>query len=73
MLGTDNIDTIVIIYSKHPKSFPVMIILAKAGSTGNSAILLPNGAKLPKLSNAPKIQSWYIAFIIVYWGGGSIN
>ena len=43
-----NIETPDNLFLKHPKSLPVMIILAKVGSIGNSAILLPNGAKLPK-------------------------
>lgn len=57
MLGTDNIDTIVIIYYIQPNSFDVIIIFDKGGSTGNYAILRPNDVSLPKLSNAPNIHN----------------
>lgn len=48
-------------------------ILLKGGSNGYSTIFLPNSVRFPVLSKAPKIQSWYIEFSIVSYGGGSIK
>ena len=73
MLGTESIETIVTTSSKQQSSFDTIIIFESGGSTGNYAIFLPNWVKLPKLSKAPKIQSWYIELSIVYCGGGSMN
>lgn len=43
-------------------STAMITILDRAGSNGNSTIWRPRGVRLPVLSSAPKIHSWYMEF-----------
>lgn len=43
-------------------STAMITILDRAGSKGNSTIWRPRGVRLPVLSSAPKIHSWYMEF-----------
>ena len=51
--------------SLHSISTATINILDRAGSRGNSTIWRPRGVRLPVLSKAPKIHSWYIEFKIL--------
>ena len=51
--------------SLHSISTATINILDRAGSRGNSTIWRPRGVRLPVLSKAPRIHSWYMEFKIL--------
>ena len=73
MAGTLNMLTMVKISSLQPRSQLMISIFDKGGSNGNSTIFLPNYVKLPVLSRAPRIHSWYILLSKLSAGGASIK